>query len=183
MRTLPGVHVFGFTTWPRDSEIGALIEAESLKWERFRIRFSGDPGPRGATVIDPPAWGWTTNGVVCPAQAHRSDISCGSCGFCVKSTKPVVFARHWAGRSLGRREHTSERPNRISESILAFSLEPVGSCPGRRSPRCLCPRSKIDPRVYDSGGYAGIAEKLVGDFQHSDIRPCKHSNASRPPIG
>ena len=94
VRTLPGLHIFGFTAWPRDSEIGSLMEVESRKWDRFRIRFSGDPRPRGATVTDPPAYGWSPNGFVCPAQAHRSDITCGSCGYCIKSQEPVVFARH-----------------------------------------------------------------------------------------
>lgn len=94
VRALPGLHTFGFTAWARDSEIGSLVDVESQKWDRFRIRFSGDTGCRGATVTDPPAWGLITAGIVCPAQAHRPDISCGSCAFCVTSQDPVVFARH-----------------------------------------------------------------------------------------
>jgi hypothetical protein len=93
-RALPRLHAFGFTAWPRDSEIGSLIDRESSNWERFRIRFSGDTGCRGATVTDPPAWGRTPSGMVCPAQAHRPEISCGSCAFCITSREPVVFARH-----------------------------------------------------------------------------------------
>lgn len=94
LRGLPGIHAFGFTAWSRDTEVGSLIEAESRRWDRFRIRFSGDIGSRGATVTEPPVWGRTPAGVVCPAQAEHSDISCGSCGFCVTSEEPVVFARH-----------------------------------------------------------------------------------------
>lgn len=94
VRALSGLHVFGFTAWPRDTEVGSLIDVESQKWDRFRVRFSGDAGCRGATVADPPVWGRTPAGVVCPAQADHSDISCGSCGFCITSQEPVVFARH-----------------------------------------------------------------------------------------
>jgi hypothetical protein len=89
-----GLHLFGFTAWPRNSEIGRIIERESGCWERFRIRFSGTAGPRGATVVEPPAWGRTPDGVVCPAQHHRPDVACGSCSFCVTSTDPVVFVKH-----------------------------------------------------------------------------------------
>lgn len=94
IRAIPKLCVFGFTAWPRASEIGSLIEAESSMWDRFRIRFSGDNGRRGATVDDPDVWGKIEGGIVCPAQGHRSEISCGSCGFCVTSQEPVVFARH-----------------------------------------------------------------------------------------
>ena len=38
---MPQLHAFGFTAHTRNSNVGQLIEQESIRWNRFRIRFSG----------------------------------------------------------------------------------------------------------------------------------------------
>jgi hypothetical protein len=94
LRRLPQVHLFGFTAHTRDSEIGALIERESRRWDRFRIRFSHARGQRSATTMLDPPWGRHAAGITCPADSDHSEHSCGSCGVCVTSKTRIVFRLH-----------------------------------------------------------------------------------------
>jgi hypothetical protein len=91
----PGLHVFGFTSWPRDQPIGAILERESRRWDRFRIRFSVERGTRSSTVmVDPPA-GRHGAGVTCPYErGNRKVKDCASCGLCLSSKEPIVFGLH-----------------------------------------------------------------------------------------
>ena len=91
---IPSVHCFGFTAHERRSEIGSLIEEESMKWDRFRIRFSGGEGKRSARVMDAPSWGSHSDGITCPADADHTDNSCGSCGLCLSVKNRIVFKAH-----------------------------------------------------------------------------------------
>jgi hypothetical protein len=93
-RAVRQVHIFGFTAHERGSEIGAILEAESAKWARFRIRFSFGEGQPSATVMDDPPWGRHGVGITCPADAEHSGISCGSCGLCVGTRVGIVFKQH-----------------------------------------------------------------------------------------
>ncbi len=88
------LHIFGFTAHLRDSDIGSMIEAESFKWNRFRIRFSGAKGDRSTLVADAPSRGRNSDGITCPADMDHPDISCGSCALCMTTTAPIVFGRH-----------------------------------------------------------------------------------------
>jgi hypothetical protein len=101
LRAYPGLRIFGFTHWERTSEIGAMIEAESVRWDRFRIRFSDNhTGPRTAHVIrDRAAQGKHPLGIICPADDTRPERNCGNCAFCINSTAPVVFKEHGPVRS------------------------------------------------------------------------------------
>jgi hypothetical protein len=96
LRAHAGLRIFGFTHWERDSEVGSLIEAESAKWDRFRIRFSDHHrGPRTAHVIpDRGEQGKHRLGIICPADHTRPDRTCGNCALCVNSTVPIVFKAH-----------------------------------------------------------------------------------------
>lgn len=96
LRAHSGLRLFGFTHWDRTSEIGAAIDAESAKWDRFRIRFSDNhQGERTAHVIpDNGEQGKHRLGIVCPADHTRPLVTCGSCGFCINTQRPVVFKTH-----------------------------------------------------------------------------------------
>jgi hypothetical protein len=91
-----GLKLYGYTHWPRDSEVGAAIEAESDKWNRFRIRFSDNHlGPRTIHVI--PDRGQQAKhrlGIVCPADRTRPQVTCGSCALCINSMVPIVLKQH-----------------------------------------------------------------------------------------
>ena len=97
-----GLRLWGFTHWSRTSKIGSLIERESKRWNRFRIRFSDSHrGLRTAHVIpDEGQQGWfrrgpaETRSFICIADATRPLKSCGDCGFCITKQTEVVFKRH-----------------------------------------------------------------------------------------
>jgi hypothetical protein len=94
LRRHPALHAFGFTAHSRNSPIGVAIEAESVKWDRFRIRFSNDIDSRGAVVAEDPPRGRHPDGITCPADSNYPGISCGSCALCLTITIPIVFRRH-----------------------------------------------------------------------------------------
>lgn len=78
------MRVFGFTHWPRGSEIGQIIE----KWnenDNVWFRFSDQGGPMSANVEG--------EGFQCPEQTKQTH-SCLTCGACWSTTKPVSFLRH-----------------------------------------------------------------------------------------
>jgi hypothetical protein len=92
-RVIDGLHLFGFTARPRDSKIGKVIEDASREWDRVRIRFSGSPGERSATVAENAARGRHGDGITCPAQTGDSP-KCESCGLCLTTRDPIVFRLH-----------------------------------------------------------------------------------------
>ncbi|SDF82889.1 GcrA family cell cycle regulator [Thalassobaculum litoreum] len=99
----PALHVFGYTAWTPDTEIGAAIaRLRRSEPDRFAIRNSlpdvSAPQERhmAATTIWRVAQGRQAEGIVCPAQTHPS-VCCGSCGLCwhpeMRST-PIAFIAH-----------------------------------------------------------------------------------------
>jgi hypothetical protein len=81
-----GLHIFGFTQWPRDSEIGRAVQTiNDADPERVWIRFSNAGGPMSANVEG--------EGIPCPEQIGRTD-SCMTCGLCWSTTHPISFKRH-----------------------------------------------------------------------------------------
>lgn len=96
LKAHPGLRLFGFTHWDRKSAIGSVIESESKRWDRLRIRFSDNhAGERTSHVIpDQGKQGRHPLGVICPADHTRPHISCGSCSLCITSKIPVVFKVH-----------------------------------------------------------------------------------------
>jgi hypothetical protein len=94
VRAVEPLHVFGFTAHSKSSPIGALIDAESRRWDRFRIRFSFGRGQRSASVMIDPPWGRHARGVTCPADTDNEDITCGSCALCLNRTDHIVFKQH-----------------------------------------------------------------------------------------
>jgi len=95
----PALHVFGYTAWPKDSDIGNAINLiASDMWDRFAIRFSSaDPQPQGATTIwRIPEDDTVHEGIVCPAQTDKTDC-CGTCGLCwavAAKDKTIAFIAH-----------------------------------------------------------------------------------------
>ena len=82
----PGLHVFGFTHWARDSEIGLLVQETNRPPDgRGWIRFSDQGGPMSANVEG--------EGITCPEQTGKTK-SCMTCGLCWSTTKPINFLEH-----------------------------------------------------------------------------------------
>jgi len=81
-----GLHIFGFTQWPRDSEIGRAVQTiNDADPERVWIRFSNAGGPMSANVEG--------EGIPCPEQIGKT-ASCMTCGLCWSTTHPVSFKKH-----------------------------------------------------------------------------------------
>ncbi len=81
-----GLHVFGFTHWARDSEIGQLIqEMNRLPDGRCWIRFSDQGGPMSANVEG--------EGITCPEQTGKTK-SCMTCGLCWSTPLAISFKEH-----------------------------------------------------------------------------------------
>jgi hypothetical protein len=102
--TYPALHIFGYTAWLPNTNIGFAIEAVAkVRWGRFAIRFSAAKSRAGgATTITRRARGRIPEGIVCPAQTEEN-VCCGSCGLCWAETaknETIVFMMH--GRSTGR---------------------------------------------------------------------------------
>lgn len=101
LRRHAGLHVFGFTAHPPETEIGnRLAQLRGLYGRRFSMRHSGQLGPWGSATIDFPTERKTIgDGIVCPEQsssmAGRDDRRhCGSCGVCWSSDRTVIFIEH-----------------------------------------------------------------------------------------
>jgi hypothetical protein len=86
MREHKCLHIFGFTQWPRDSEIGRAVQTiNDADPERVWIRFSNAGGPMSANVEG--------EGIPCPEQIGKT-ASCMTCGLCWSTTHPISFKRH-----------------------------------------------------------------------------------------
>ena len=105
----PRLHVWGYTAWQRDTEIGAAIEEITRRhWRRFAIRVSSlAPGRRNVVTLrllqdmDPsllaPRGG---NVIVCPVETGRT-LSCSTCGLCWSPEardKSIAFILHGTTR-------------------------------------------------------------------------------------
>lgn len=114
IRRFPQLHVYGYTAWPPDTPIGALIrEAADKMWSRFAVRTSCYDTPEGRNTVSADFDGrlqfWETKetrhtdralelirdkeAVVCPAQVDKSDC-CGTCALCWQTQKTIVFIDH-----------------------------------------------------------------------------------------
>lgn len=94
IRATPALHCYGFTANDQQSEIGALIAAESEKWDRFRIRFSYGKDERSANVRDDPPRRLHDEGQTCGADVDHENLDCGRCGLCISQKTPIIFKLH-----------------------------------------------------------------------------------------
>lgn len=95
------LHVFGFTAWGADTEIGREVAAvRAANPDRFMIRHSGRCAPWGSFTIDfPTERKQLGDAIVCPEQRAAMNGTdegrhCGSCGVCWASDRPIVFVEH-----------------------------------------------------------------------------------------
>lgn len=96
LRKFSQVRVFGYTSWPNSTPVGAAIKKlRSEQWERFAIRTSNQGLKRfGAnTIYREPEAGMVPEGIVCPAQTERTEC-CGTCGLCWQTKKSIPFIAH-----------------------------------------------------------------------------------------
>lgn len=104
------LHVYGYTAWAPDTEIGAAIaEIAAKRWDRFAIRFSStEAGPgRVITLWNVPDIAELAERdiIVCPAQTGATE-TCGTCGLCWSESareKTIAFVAHGA-RGRGSRQ-------------------------------------------------------------------------------
>ncbi len=96
LEAYPGLRLYGYTHWDRGSEIGSMIEVESSKWDRFRIRFSDNHTGRRTTHVIGHHFKAKRHrlGEVCQADDEHPDITCGSCARCFTSQVPIAFKAH-----------------------------------------------------------------------------------------
>ncbi len=96
-----GLHIFGFTAWPQDTEIGSYLAAlRGALPSRFWLRHSGTCAPWGSFTIDFPTERKTLgDGIVCPAQLDANEGSpcqkhCGNCAACWSTDRHIIFTEH-----------------------------------------------------------------------------------------
>ena len=85
LKALPGLHIFGFTHWSRESEIGQVMQQMNEVDGRCWMRFSDAGGEMSANVEG--------EGIQCPEQTGKTH-SCMTCGICWGTTKAVSFKEH-----------------------------------------------------------------------------------------
>lgn len=95
-----GSAAFGFSHYQRETPVGERVaELSRQNWGRFAIRTSYEHGKhapipeRSAVIISHPDQAKLHNAVICPEQLGKTK-SCGSCGFCWHSQRPVAFLLH-----------------------------------------------------------------------------------------
>ena len=99
LELFPALHVWGYTgridnTDPVHHALAGLVRDQ---YDRFRIRWSGDlQSKQGALSYDDigvPEMVTDKVAFLCPEQTGHTQ-SCGTCGACWQSAKPVVFTTH-----------------------------------------------------------------------------------------
>lgn len=93
LEEFPALHVFGYSAWPHDTEIGAAIAALRDKhWSRFAVRTSGaSTGPRANVYTQ--ASNVPRGEIICPAQLNKT-ASCATCALCWGTKRPIAFLKH-----------------------------------------------------------------------------------------
>jgi len=93
---IPQLHVFGYTAWQPDTEIGAAVRnLRTAQWDRFAVRTSGAPAGEPRTVVLPRVTDQNTidGAIVCPAQSGRS-ACCATCALCWSTKRDIAFMPH-----------------------------------------------------------------------------------------
>jgi len=86
----PALRVYGYSRWHPGSTIGDALETVRNKHsDSFKIRFSNrpdDPMSANSETL-------TDKGITCPVQLDKTP-SCGTCGLCWATPKPIRFLSH-----------------------------------------------------------------------------------------
>lgn len=94
MSALPGLRAFGYTHHRYSSPIGQLIAQMNEQFpNRWRVRFSDDRSQEFRSEVVASEQQAGKDGIVCPEQLGLTE-SCGDCGYCWHSNKPVYFLEH-----------------------------------------------------------------------------------------
>lgn len=93
--TFKGLHVFGYTHWKPETEIGRHVAALSrLFWRRFAIRLSDADGDAPRTRMIARAEDAKPGEIICPAQTGKTR-SCSTCALCwAAPKKTIAFLLH-----------------------------------------------------------------------------------------
>lgn len=133
--TFPALHIFGYTAWPKDSEIGAaILGLTESRWDRFAVRFSSAAvESQGATALwrkpeDLTDW----PGIICPAQTGKTDC-CGTCALCWAESakdKTIGFIAHGRVGAPKRAAPVKHPPkDRLSPDAAALLKKPARAYP------------------------------------------------------
>lgn len=86
LREHPGLHLFGFTHWKRDTPIGQAVQRlNDVDPARSWFRFSDSGGEMSANVEG--------EGIPCPEQLGKT-ASCMTCGLCWTTRRAISFKEH-----------------------------------------------------------------------------------------
>lgn len=91
----PGLHVYGYSAWAPETEIGGLIaDLAENRWDRFAVRTSnGNAELRTTRTLYSDDAAIVEDGIVCPAQTGKTEC-CGTCGLCWQTQRRIVFLVH-----------------------------------------------------------------------------------------
>lgn len=101
LREFPALHVFGYTAWPRETEIGTVIhQLSDTQWDRFAVRYSAEePGAQRAVTVFrmPTDEELAVSGMtLCPYETGKTD-TCSTCALCWSPNmrdKTIAFLAH-----------------------------------------------------------------------------------------
>lgn len=89
---VPQLHIFGFTGWQPDTDIGrAVLALMEDDLDRVAIRVSG--GGHKYSCSEVVETKEQANFAVCPAELD-ADKCCASCGFCMAGERSISFLQH-----------------------------------------------------------------------------------------
>ena len=90
LETYPNMRIYGYSRWHPDTAIGYALKLLRKKHPgRFKIRFSNLPSDNLSANSEE----ITSEGITCPVQTNKT-TSCGTCGLCWTSKKPIRFLTH-----------------------------------------------------------------------------------------
>ncbi len=170
---------FGYTAWPRESEIDYAVYATTVAFrDRFAVRRSGASAARLAarTIGYLPERARQADGIVCPHQLGLT-ANCGTCGLCWSartwrrsSSSTTPFSKTASAKTPARRRHESvERRSRraVQPQACGISADWYNSATGRHYCRNCArlinrlnrgePDAPFCRRVASRGGRVSVA--------------------------
>lgn len=86
----PHMRIYGYTRWHPHTPIGMQVDVlRKIHPDRFKIRFSNLPSDNLSANSEE----ITSEGITCPVQVNKTK-SCGTCGLCWTTKKPIRFLTH-----------------------------------------------------------------------------------------
>lgn len=191
LREYSNLAVYGYTHWPKESEVGTAIDDARRKYrDRFRIRWSTpEPDFDSATVIDfIPDGPIHENVIVCPAQTDATSC-CATCGLCWSSTghgKTIAFVKHGpksANAELeavtAQSENTEEDDEewdgfRAVEPLKLSNLKPADIGENRPEFHLINPESLAIEESYQrnlSGASIRLIRRIVDGWNWRHFKP------------